>query len=458
MAIRVLIRPAFHNLKSIVDFQSPKTQSLSTVAQIPVSPRISPQSPYRKQISIFNLFQRHGFPPSQLHEFLKRNHFIQNYNLHELEKSLGILFSFQIPQKFIISLITDCPKLLEFEFLKKWEAGVAKLGVSGASPSMIRNVLEFSRRFELGPDDVSRCVKVLKGLGFGDGTVCRVLEEFPMAIMLNESQIRMKIQFLLGIGIPENAICGIFHSLPGILGFATEYRLKPLLDEFVKLGFSENVIRREIYREPQILGMRLGEMSRCLEFLETLKCRVPIKEKIFSKGELRAGFEVKLRVDCLCSYGLTRREAFEVLWKEPRVIVYDIDDIEEKLEFLLHRMRYNVGCLMEVPEYLGVNFDKQIVSRWNVIEYLKSKGGLGYRVGLKGLIESSRLKFYNLYVKPYPECEKLFGRFSRDVEVRNRHPVGLWKLMKPQKHPESEDDVRNMKFFMESLEHQRTRI
>ena len=329
--------------------------------------------------------------------------------------------------------------------------GIAKLGVSGVSPLMIRNVLEFSRRFELDPDDVSRCVKVLKGLGFSDGTVDRILEEFPRVIMSNESEIQRKIQFLLGIGIPESGIDGIFHSLPGILGLGIEDRLEPLLDEFGKLGFSEDVVRREISREPRMLGMELGEMSRCLELLGTLKCRVPIKEKIFREGALRAGFEVKLRVDCLCRYGLIRREAFEVLWKEPRVIIYEIEDIEEKIEFLVHRMRYNVGCLIEVPEYLGVNFDKQIVSRWNVIEYLRSKGGLGCKVGLKGLIKPSRLRFYNLYVKPYPECEKMFGRFSRDVEFRNRHPVGLWKLMKPQKHPESKDDVKNMKCFVESL-------
>ena len=34
------------------------------------------------------------------------------------------------------------------------------------SALMIQNVFEFSGRFELDPDDISRCVKVLKGLRF----------------------------------------------------------------------------------------------------------------------------------------------------------------------------------------------------------------------------------------------------------------------------------------------------
>ena len=73
-------------------------------------------------------------------------------------------------------MISDCPMLLEFEFLKRWEKGIAILGVLGVSTLMIQNVLDFSRRFELDPDDSSQCVKVLKRLGFSDGIVGRVLE------------------------------------------------------------------------------------------------------------------------------------------------------------------------------------------------------------------------------------------------------------------------------------------
>ncbi|KAF9619802.1 hypothetical protein IFM89_009324 [Coptis chinensis] len=131
--------------------------------------------------------------------------------------------------------------------------------------------------------------------------------------------------------------------------------------------------------------MEVGELSRCLELLKGLKCRVPIEEKILEKGHFRAGFEVKRRVDCLCKHGMILREAFK------------------------------------------------IVLRHNVLEYLRSKGGLGCEVGLRGMIKPSRLRFYNLYVKPYPECEEIFGRFSKDKELRPRHPVGLWKLFKPPK-------------------------
>uniref|UniRef100_A0A2N9HFL5 Transcription termination factor MTERF15, mitochondrial n=1 Tax=Fagus sylvatica TaxID=28930 RepID=A0A2N9HFL5_FAGSY len=441
--VRVLTRATLHGFTSQPPtFPTQKIQSFSATAN----------SHYRKQISLANVLQRYGFPTSQLHNFLTRHNFLLNFTSLELEKSLGILLKLKIPQKSLASLISDCPGVLEFEFLRKWEMGFSEFGFLGASPLMIMNVLELARRFQLDPDGFSRSVKVLRGFGVSDGTVSRVLEGFPRVIMMNEKEIHRRIEFLMGIGIPRNEIDRFFCSFPSVLRFGVEDRLKPLLSEFRDLGFSEDMVRKEIVREPRILGMELGEISRCLELLRTLKCREAIKEKIFIEGACRAGFEVKLRVDCLCKHGLIRREAFKVLWKEPRLIIYEIEDIEKKIEFLVQKMKFSVSCLVDVPEYLGVNFEKQIVPRYNVIEYLRAEGGLGFELGLKDLIKPSRLRFYNLYVKPYPECEKMFGRFSGNVEVKSRpHPAGLWKLFEPQRHSESKEDVKNMKCFMETL-------
>lgn len=454
MAIRVLIRATRHLLASTIK-QNPtcpilKSKSFSTNPNPQFS--ISPQQPhYSKLVSLASLLNRYGFSQPGLQNFLANNNFLLEFNLLEIENSLDILFSFSVPRKSLVLMICSCPGILEFQFMKSWEMGLSEIGLSCVPPSIIPTVLVLSRRFQIGPDDFSRKVRNLKGLGFSDNTIARVLEEFPRVVMMNESEVEQTTGFLLGIGIPRNGIDRFYYSFPGVLGFGVENRLKPLFDEFANLGFSMDLVRREIVREPRILGMELGELWRCLELLRTLKCRVGIKEKIFSEGAFRAGFQVKVRVDCLSKHGLIRRDAFTVLWKEPRLIIYEVEDIEKKIKFLVERMKFNVGCLVDVPEYLGVKFEKQIVPRYNVIEYLRSKGGLGCEVGLKDLIKPSRLNFYNLYVKPYPECEKMFGRFAGDHDdVKSQGPKGLWKLFKPPKYPESKEDVENLKSFMES--------
>ncbi|KAL2464558.1 Transcription termination factor [Forsythia ovata] len=46
-----------------------------------------------------------------------------------------------------------------------------------------------------------------------------------------------------------------------------------------------------------------------------------------------------------------------------------------------------------------------------MIKHSRSIGGLVDEFGLRDLLKLSRLRFFNLYVKPYPECVKIYGRF-----------------------------------------------
>ncbi|TKY73288.1 Mitochodrial transcription termination factor-related [Spatholobus suberectus] len=407
------------------------------------------QSHYRKQVALATLFRKYGFPSSLLPSFLSRNPSLLRSPLPRLRQSLAALFSLGIPQNAVVSLLTSCPSVLDPAFLETFESHFPQL--KSRSPQTLVNLLLCSRRFHLDPRELSRRLDALNGFAFSEAAVASVLEGFPDALAASEAEIAGAVNFLAEVGIPGDEIDSIVRMFPRVLGLGVENRLRPLISEIRGLGFSLREVRREISRDPRILGMEVGEFSRCLRLLESLKCRETIKERVTGEGLVRACFEVKLRADCLCGYGLTRRDALKVLWKEPRVIGYDVGDIERKVEFLVQRMKCGVECLADVPRYLGVNFEKQIVPRYGVVEYLRGKGAIGFEVGLNDLVMPTRLRFYNLYVKPYPECEKIYGRFSGGVEVKRRHPAGLWKLFKPQKFRESGEDVKNMRSFMEAL-------
>ncbi|XP_071902309.1 transcription termination factor MTERF15, mitochondrial isoform X4 [Coffea arabica] len=447
MAIRTLGRPKFLiQLNSIHNFNQ---EFLNRVfKQFSTDPKkaltsIPRKSHERNLISLSGLFRRYGFQPSQISNFLKSNQCLLNLKPSHVQKSLKILLSLKPSQEFLSSVVYSCPSILDFDFLEKWETKFSDMGISNFTSSAIRNIFEVSRRFELGPDDALRCVMCLKGLGFSESTVVNVLEAFPLVIMMDEDRIRDKMVFLMDIGFEKDDVDRIIRLFPFSMAFEVGKKMKPLFDEFEDLGFSLDVVRWEVLRDPRVLGMEVGELTQCLKMLRSLKCRTVIKENIFRIGAFRAGYEVKMRVDCLRKYGLTYRDAFTVLWKEPRALLYEIVHIEKKIDFLLQTMKFDVFCLVQVPEYLGVNFEKKVVPRYNVIEYLCSSGRLGDEVGLRGLIKPSRLRFYNLYVKPYPECKKLYGRYAA-AEVKSRHPAGMWKLFQPQKHSESREDVENI--------------
>lgn len=434
-------------------FLSPPNQLQSQSCSFGYVPQFlsssSSQSQYRKQTLLANVLHKFGFPVSELPSLLSKNQFLLNSDVSEVEKCLGILlFSFKLPQNVVVALTFSCPAVLRLEFLKQWEAAILESGTLGKSPLLVRSVIEFSKKFQIDPGKFLSCIQVFKDLQFTDDTISRILCECPKVMVVDERELKKHISIFTSMGLRIDEINRIYLLCPQIFGFGIEQRLKPLLDEFSQMGFGRRLLRQEIVCEPRLLTLELGELQRCLGLLEKLKCRESIKEEIFSMGELKAGFAVKLRVDLLCRYGLIRRDALNLLRREPRTITYEIEDIKKKIEFLLQTMKYEIGCLVEVPEYLGVNFDKQILPRYNVIEYLRSRGGLGFEVRLRDIIKPSRLKFYNFFVKPYPECEKMFGRFSI-AEAKSRHPSGVWRLFKPPPVPLSKEEANNIRDFME---------
>ncbi|XP_059294689.1 transcription termination factor MTERF15, mitochondrial [Lycium ferocissimum] len=431
------------------------TTAVKRISQFKYPLQFQQKSPQRNLIAVSSLLTKYGFPALELPDFLERNRRLLNLDPAKIEKSLKVLLSLKPSQEFLVSMISSCPRVLEYDAIKKWEGGIQGLeegSKSYLSSLAIRNILEVSVKFELDYDCVLGSLKCLKDLGITNITLNKVLETCPMVTTMSAIKIHDTFEFVINaFGIGRVEFDSILNVYPGILTFGFQSKVKQLLDEFKVLGFNTEMVKKQVLKDPGILALEVGELSRCLELLKSLKCREIIKKDIFREGFFKAGYEVKLRVDCLRNHGLTLRDAYSVLWKEPRVILYHIEDVERKIQFLVNVMKVDIHCLIEVPEYLGVNFEKHILPRFKVIDYLRSIGGLGDEVGLRELIKPSRLKFYNLYVKPYPECEAIYGRFARNDEVRSRHPVGMWKLFKPQNNPKSTEDIMNIKSYMDSL-------
>ncbi|XP_072973702.1 transcription termination factor MTERF15, mitochondrial [Typha angustifolia] len=452
MAIRALGRRLSHCIPP--EFREISSRPLRNFRSFSKYPRLSGTSPstslFSRQVAIAAILQRYGFAQSHLLEFIQKNNFLLDSNPSDAEKCIEILLSLGFSPNSLVSTLCSCPSVLDPKFLREWQIVFMELGL--VPPYVIQKVLEQSGRFAIKPEDIRRNVLFMKNMGFRDETLVSVVKELPLIFLKDSSDIGGKIDMLRGIGLKLDEIDRICRRFPGYFALSVEGRLRLLFEEFRELGFTRNEVRTVLHDDPRLLlNMEVGELSRCVGLMNGLKCRQPIKEKILSRGHLRAAMDVKLRVDCLCRHGLIHRDAFKVLFKEPRVIIYDLEDIEKKIEFLLHKIKFGIAYLVDYPKYLGVNLQKHIIPRYDVIEYLVSIGGLGDEVGMDHIVKLSRLKFYNLFVKPYPECEKIFGGLVRQKEVKSRHPTGMWKLFKPQKFAGSKEDVKNMRLFMESL-------
>ncbi|KAG9439068.1 hypothetical protein H6P81_019233 [Aristolochia fimbriata] len=350
-------------------------------------------------------------------------------SLSEVEKSLSILSSFKLLDQ-ALSTLTTHPRVLQLGLLKRLEALFSKSGISHISLLMLQNLMDLDENSRIDSANFSRIVQILKERACSDETLTTIIEKFPRVMVMNPTVISKNIELLRQFGIGEEKIDEVLNSFPGILGFSVEGRLRPLFEEFESLGFNQKEVTNAIINDPHVLNVEIGELSVCVQLLKNLNCRYPIQETILSNGLLKATLAVKFRVDCLCRYGFIHREAFKLLQREPRVIIYSMEDLEKKIDYLVKDMGFSICCLNEVPEYLGVNLKKVVVPRFNVIQYLKSNGGLTYELELRDLIKPSKQKFYNRFVKPYPACQKIFGPLSGS-EVERAYPVGLWSLFKP---------------------------
>ncbi|CAL4899334.1 unnamed protein product [Urochloa decumbens] len=252
-----------------------------------------------------------------------------------------------------------------------------------------------------------------------------------------------------GLTAAESA--SLLRRLPGT---HPHPRLGRLLQELADLRLPGAEIKAALASDPEgLLSMDPGEPSRLLELLRDLRCRKAVNDQVLAHGALRAAVAARRRVELLHARGLTRHDALRVLAAEPRALLYSVEDVERKVEFLVSTMGFEVRWLVQYPEFLGVNLDNWIIPRHNVVEHLKSVGGLGDPVEMKHYVRLSRRRFYNMFVKPYPECERIFGGMVREREemVRRQHLTGLWKLFTPAKHEHTEEEVTNLKLLVGSL-------
>lgn len=429
--------------------------SVYSIGRVWLFPRYIHQfdgAPSQGLLGVMHLLIRHGFPKISVHSFIQRNSFLLTSRLSDVGECLDYVLSFHLSRTSLVSFLNSCPQLLDTEFLDKWRPLLGEVMRSNIPVHVFLKLVQESEKLQIGEvSNLSIILQILYNVATTDETVIRVLDEFPRVLALKHFLLSDRIELLKQIGFKRNEIDQMLSLFPGVLGLSVEGRLKPLFQEFWDLRFHEKEVKKAIVNDPKLLAAELGEFSQCSEFLQTLRCRHPIRKEIMLKGTLRAAIDVKLRVDFLWRYGLNRRDAFKMLQREPRIILYELLDLNKKIDFLLQRFRFDISSLIDVPEYLGVNMEKTIVPRYEVIEHLKLIGGLGRELGLKEIIRPSKLKFYNLYVKPYPQCENIFGKQSRIVEFKPKHPPGLWRMFKPLPYPETKEDIMNIRAFMENL-------
>lgn len=410
----------------------------------------------RGLVAVTRLLERYGFPRTDIYDLIQKHKPLLKCSESELEKTLKTLEVYGLSRETLPLFLHSCPSVLNIDYLNQWRPLFSSLQKYPNRASIIGKLLNYCAKFGLdpvGPQNYEENVKFLLDHRIGSSYIGRCLEKCPLLFFLNKQidlepkikvlrdggvriatiyhvlrkylnfvtyrtpSLALKIDYLKSIGLTGEDIDQVYSTFPALLAHSVEDKLKPLVTELESLGFTGHHLVKTIVYNPYVFSMKVGgELSRCVSLLKNLKCRKPLQDKIFKEGIITGSRRVKARLEYLTKQGLSHREAFKLLEKEPRIIMYDLQSIEEKVNFLTSDMGFSVRNLIEVPEYLGVNFHKQVLPRYKVIANLRSKGGLGVEVTLKTMMKLTRNQFYNKYVRPYPDCEKIFGNCIKEKE------------------------------------------
>lgn len=410
----------------------------------------------RGLVAVTRLFERYGFPRSDIYDLIQKHKLLLKCSESELEKTLKTLELYGLSRETVPLFLHSCPSVLNVDYLKQWDplfsrlqkypnrADIigtllnycAKFGLDPVGPLNYEENVKFLLAHRIGSSYIGRClekcpllfflnkhsdletkVKVLRDAGVKNGTIYLVLRKYLNFVTYRTESLASKIEYLKSIGLTGDDIDRVYSTFPALLAHSIEDKMKPLVTELESLGFTGHHLVKTIVRNPYVFSMKVGgELSRCVSLLNNLKCRKPLQDKILREGIITGSRRVKARLEYLTKQGLSHREAFKLLEKEPRIIMYDLQSIEEKVNFLVSDMGFPVRNLIEVPDYLGVNFHKQVLPRYRVIANLRSKGALGVEVTLKTMMKLTRRQFYNKYVRPYPDCEKIFGNYVKEEE------------------------------------------
>ncbi|KAK9272465.1 hypothetical protein L1049_002838 [Liquidambar formosana] len=289
------------------------------------------------------------------------------------------------------------------------------------------------------PDKV---LELLRTFGFTKTHIIRLISKHPPLILVNPEKIlRPKIEFFESLGITGPDLPKILCSNKQILLSSLKNQIIPTFDflrGFVKtnenlicaLKQSTRVVRCNIQKvmEPNILTLRAhGVPERNIARLivlqpQSLMLRIDLFKEVASSIR-EMGFEPmsrsfilairsmsmisktkwekkkKLFLDC----GWSEDEFFLAFKVQPLCMLCSEKKIRELMEFFVNKVGLKPSDAAKCPNLFLTSLERRLIPRCSVLQVLISKGLIKKDVNIVWVLNSTKEKFENKFVKPYKE-------------------------------------------------------
>ncbi|KAI3772669.1 hypothetical protein L6452_03860 [Arctium lappa] len=186
-----------------------------------------------------------------------------------------------------------------------------------------------------------QCADYLKSVLGSDDKVIKAIKRYPMALTYDlQVYAAGNIQILREIGVPESTIVSMLALQPRTL-FTSVDRFQKVIEDVKKMGFDTSKTR----------------------FLWAVHA---------VRSMSKSTWDVK--VELYKKWGWSEDELFMAFERYPGCMMASTDKITRILDFLVNTMGWERSYILQWPIVISFSFEKRIIPRCLVYQYLAEKG------------------------------------------------------------------------------------
>ncbi|KAJ4829046.1 hypothetical protein Tsubulata_031705, partial [Turnera subulata] len=317
----------------------------------------------------------------------------QNHNLH---------FLLQI--RLLSTRCTPENSSKESSFVVSYLTNTCGFGLKSALSAS--NYLLFK-----GPEKPDAVINFFKAYGLSHTQISRVVMRRPNVLVSKVKTISRKIEFLASKGASSKDVAFILANNPRLLGRSLEKQVIPVYN-FVRnavhsdekaitvLRRGGDIFRNDINSHMAVSTHLLGENGvpesriawlllnapKVVLFLGRLKEALEeVKEMGFEPSKITFVLALKAvsyhsksswerKVDMYKSFGWSEEEFLVMFKRHPLCMTYSEAKLRGLLDFYVNKLGWGPSYIISYPHLLGMSFEKRIIVRDSVIQFLLSKG------------------------------------------------------------------------------------
>ncbi|KAL6003953.1 hypothetical protein ACLOJK_004499 [Asimina triloba] len=182
-----------------------------------------------------------------------------------------------------------------------------------------------------------------------------LLQRFPRVVGYTVEHLEMDIQFWRSFGFSQEETSRIICACPSVFGISRERKLQPRIEFLQQCGLNTNDIYRFLIKAPFFLNLSFGDnLSKKLCLLVKLGYKCRTKELATAMGvATRTSCEnMQMVVSVSLDYGLSCEDILIMSKRNPRVLQYNHETLENKMQYLVEEIGGDIGELSAFPAFL----------------------------------------------------------------------------------------------------------